>query len=66
MLSNMAYVYTVCVTIYSTSSTFRPVPNFTELHTLIQVTRSYALLTCVVASLTAEALYPSYSASDVQ
>jgi len=45
MLSNMAYVYTVCVTIYSTGSTFRPVPNFTELHTLIQVTRSCALLT---------------------
>ena len=43
----MAYVYTTHtghVTIFSTSSKFRPVSNFTELHTLTLPARSYALV----------------------
>ena len=34
----------VCVTIFSTGSEFRPVSNFTKLHTLTLAARSYALL----------------------
>ena len=43
----MAYVYTacaVCVTIFNTSGKFCLVSNFTELHALTLVARSYALL----------------------
>ena len=43
----LAYVYAaciVCVTIFSTSGKFRLVSNFTELDTLTQAARSYALL----------------------
>ena len=43
----MAYVYATCVvrvTIFSTGGKFRPVSNFTELHTLTQAARSYSLL----------------------
>ena len=34
----------VRVTIFSTGGKFRPVSNFTELHTLTLATRSYTLL----------------------
>ena len=46
-LTTMAYVYTACtvrVTIFSTGGKVRPVSSFTELYTLTQATRSYALL----------------------
>ena len=43
----MPYVYAACpvrVTIFSTGGKFRPVSNFTELHTLTLAARSYTLL----------------------
>ena len=46
-LATMAYVYVTCaVTCYyfSNGGKFRPVANFTKLHTLTQAARSYALL----------------------
>ena len=44
-LSTTAFVDAVCVTIFSTSGKFRPVSNFTGLHTFILAACSYALLT---------------------
>ena len=42
--TTMAYVCTVCVTIFSTGSKFQLVSNFTELHALSLAAQSYALL----------------------
>ena len=39
--------FAVCVIIFSTGGKFRPVSNFTELHTLTLATRFYALLPVV-------------------
>ena len=45
----MDYVYPACavhVTTFSTGDNFRPVSNFTELHTLTLAACSYVLLVC--------------------
>ena len=45
-LSTMAYVYAVCVIIFSTGGKIRPALNFMELHALTQAT----LLACTYSS----------------
>ena len=59
MISNNAlYVYTACVTIFSTGGKSRPVLNFMESHGLTLAAHSYARLVLAIPTLNKAILFP--------